>query len=206
MRFLQLFRSYSNSNGRNIDNISIYIINQWPNTTIVNDTLSRETATHTRQRCEELTWLAVINHRYWLSSSKNCLSSQKGTTRSCTILRAESRIRKAFKLWVCGLGRPDLWKNQRWKKICASFPSKALCCALILCTDLWIFSCFSCKTELKSLDINQSSDKCPNLKTQFSRKQAQNARFQSVKTSVLGLFSRKLGLKIQSKITKRQCT
>ncbi len=30
---------------------------------------------------------------------------------------------------------------------------------------------------------------CPNLQTQFSRKQAQNANFQSLKTSVLGLSS-----------------
>ncbi len=35
---------------------------------------------------------------------------------------------------------------------------------------------------------------CPNLWTLFSRKQAQNARFQSYKMSVLGLFSQKLGL------------
>ncbi len=35
---------------------------------------------------------------------------------------------------------------------------------------------------------------CPNLKTQFSRKQAQNARFQWLKTSVLGSFLQKLCL------------
>jgi hypothetical protein len=35
---------------------------------------------------------------------------------------------------------------------------------------------------------------CLNLWTQFSRKQAQYARFQSYKTSVFCLFSRKLGL------------
>ncbi len=39
---------------------------------------------------------------------------------------------------------------------------------------------------------------CPNFYTLFSRKQAQNARFQSLKTSGLGVFSRKLGLYIRA--------
>jgi hypothetical protein len=38
----------------------------------------------------------------------------------------------------------------------------------------------------------------PEFKTKFSRKQAQNARFYSLKTSVLGLFSRQLGLYIRA--------
>ncbi len=40
------------------------------------------------------------------------------------------------------------------------------------------------------------------LLTQFSRKHDQNARFQSLKTSVLGLFSRTMGLYIRALETK----
>ncbi len=43
------------------------------------------------------------------------------------------------------------------------------------------------------LDFRQALP-CPILKTQFSRKQAQNALFLWLKTRLLGLFSRKLGL------------
>ncbi len=41
-----------------------------------------------------------------------------------------------------------------------------------------------------------------NLQTQFSRKQNQNAHFQSLKTSVVGLSSWKLGLKIWAQDTQ----
>ncbi len=53
-----------------------------------------------------------------------------------------------------------------------------------------ITTCLPGREEGEGVD----SSLCPNLQTQFSRIQAQNARFQSLKTSVLGLFSRKLGL------------
>jgi hypothetical protein len=43
----------------------------------------------------------------------------------------------------------------------------------------------------------------PEFIDQFSRKQAQNSRFPTLKTSVLGLFSRKLGLEIRTRIQIR---
>ncbi len=46
---------------------------------------------------------------------------------------------------------------------------------------------------MMTINIPGKNFQCPNLQTQFSRKHAQNARFQSLKTSVLGLFCEKTG-------------
>ncbi len=47
--------------------------------------------------------------------------------------------------------------------------------------------------------------RCPKLQTQFSRKQAQNARFLLLNTSVLGLFSRKRGSINSGTVQKKEC-